>query len=238
MQLQKMTDLDLGGRTVFMRLDLNAPIQDGVVTSDARLRAALPSIQHALEEGAQLALASHLGRPKGQRNPDYSLLPVGARLSELLGVDVILADNCTGEGVQGLLKEKRTKGVLLLENLRFHAGETKNDADFARELARPFDIYINDAFGASHRSHASIVGMARHVEKSGAGFLLQKEVDALSKLVNDAPKPFVAVVGGAKVSPAKNAAIRIPKRIFPTKTKSAKEKAAPKSKQVPNSQLQ
>lgn len=200
MQLQKMTDLDLGGRTVFMRLDLNAPIKDGVVTSDARLRAALPSIQHALDEGAQLALASHLGRPKGQRNPDYSLLPVGACLSELLGVDVILADDCTGEGVQGLLKQKRSKGVLLLENLRFHAGETKNDADFARELARPFDIYINDAFGVSHRSHASIVGMARYVENSAAGFLLEKEVEALSTLVTDAPKPFVAVVGGAKVS--------------------------------------
>ena len=128
MQLQKMTDLDLAGRTVFMRLDLNAPIQDGVVTSDARL-SALPSIQYALEQGAQLALASHLGRPKGKYNPDFSLIPVGSCWSELLGVDVHFSDNCTGEGVQGLLKEKRTKGVLLLENLRFHAGETKNDAD-------------------------------------------------------------------------------------------------------------
>jgi phosphoglycerate kinase len=200
MQLQKMTDLDLGGRTVFMRLDLNAPVRDGVVTSDARLRAALPSIEHALEQGAQLALASHFGRPKGKPNPDFSLLPVGSRLSELLGVDVILADDCTGEGVQGLLKEKRAKGVLLLENLRFNPGETKNDANFARDLARPFDIYINDAFGASHRSHASIVGMARHVEKAAAGLLLEKEVSALSKLVNGAAKPFVAVVGGAKVS--------------------------------------
>jgi phosphoglycerate kinase len=200
MQLQKMTDLDLGGRTVFMRLDLNAPVKDGVVTCDARLRAALPSIEHALEQGAQLALASHFGRPKGKQDPDFSLLPAGARLSELLGMDVILADDCMGEGVQGLLKEKRSKGVLLLENLRFNPGETKNDADFARELARPFDIYINDAFGVSHRSHASIVGMARYVEKSGAGLLLEKEVSALSKLVNDAPKPFVAVVGGSKVS--------------------------------------
>lgn len=200
MQFQKMTDLDLAGRCVLMRLDLNAPIHNGEVTSDARLRAALPSIQHALDAGAQLALASHLGRPKGRRRDELSLLPVGQKLSELLNADVILADDCTGEAVLGLLREKRSKGVLLLENLRFHMGETKNDPNFARALARPFDIFINDAFGASHRSHASIVGVTRYVEKAGAGLLVEAEVAALEKLVNEPAQPFVAVVGGAKVS--------------------------------------
>ncbi len=198
--IKLMTDVHLGGRNVLMRLDLNAPIRDGVVTSDARLRAALPSIKYAIEQGAQLALASHLGRPKGKRNPDFSLEPVAERLSKLLGIDVILAPGCRGDSVRGLLGEQRPGGVVLLENLRFERGETKNDPDFARELGRPFDIYINDAFGASHREHASIVGVSRYVEEAAAGFLLEKETAALSKLVDAPAEPFVAVVGGAKVS--------------------------------------
>ena len=198
--VKSMTDIHLGGRKVFMRLDLNAPIRDGVVTSDARLRAAVPSIKYALEQGAQLAIASHLGRPKGRRNLDFTLEPVALRLSELLGVDVTLAPACRGEAVRVLMGEQRPGGVLLLENLRFERGETSNDPDFARELGRPFDVYINDAFGASHREHASIVGLSRYAEESGAGFLVQKEVKALNKLVDEPATPFVAVVGGAKVS--------------------------------------
>ena len=196
--IPNIEQLALSGRNVFLRLDLNAPIRDGIVTSDARLKAAIPSIKYAMEQGAQVALGSHLGRPKGKRNPDFSLEPIGQRLSELLETDVALADSCIGDGVAGLLKQV-THGVVLLENLRFHAGETGNDSNFARELARPFDVYVNDAFGASHRSHASIVGMPRHLTETGAGFLVSREVKALNKLLHEPARPFVAVVGGAKV---------------------------------------
>ena len=198
--LPSIRDLKLENRPVFMRLDLNVPLNQGEITSDARIRAALPTIRHAIEQGARLALASHLGRPKGKRKPEDSLEPVGMRLSELLNLDVMLAEDCTGDGVRGMLRDARPGSVVLLENLRYHAEEEKNDDTFARALAAPFEIYINDAFGASHRAHASIVGIVKHVRGAAAGFLLEKEVAALSKLIDAPAKPFVAVVGGAKVS--------------------------------------
>ena len=199
--VKSIREIELQSKVVFMRLDLNCPLNnDGEVSSDARIRAALPTIKHALENGAKLAVASHLGRPKGQVRPDLSLEPVGARLSELLDTDVLLADNCVGDGVKALLGNLREGHVLLLENLRFHEGETKNDPEFARRLAEPFEVFVNDAFGACHRSHASVVGMTPYVEESAAGLLLEKEIEGLGTIVETPQKPFVAVIGGAKVS--------------------------------------
>lgn len=198
--MHTLRDLELEGRAVFVRLDLNVPLKDGVITSDARIRAALPTLRHILDAGARVAVASHLGRPKGRRTPEASLEPVGLRLSELLAHEVILAEDATGDGVRGLLRDGRPGSLILLENLRFHAEEEANDPDFARALAAPFDVYVNDAFGASHRAHASIVGMVRHFKDFGAGLLLEKEVQALQRLIAAPEKPFVAVVGGAKVS--------------------------------------
>lgn len=198
--IRTVRDLPLEGRAVFVRLDLNVPLQDGQITSDARIRAALPTLRYLIQQGARVAVASHLGRPKGKPTPSASLEPVGARLSELLEQDVILADDCIGDGVKALMRDVRPGHVILLENLRFHAEEEKNDPDFARALAAPFDVYINDAFGASHRAHASIVGMVRHFEAFGAGFLLEAELLALHRLLDNPEKPFAAIVGGAKVS--------------------------------------
>jgi phosphoglycerate kinase len=198
--VKNIRDLSLDGRAVFMRLDLNVPLDGGVIMTDARIRAALPTIRHALDAGARLALASHLGRPKGQRTPDATLEPVGARLSELLDKEVMFADDCIGDGVKKMVAQTGPGGVLLLENLRFHAGEKANDSGFAKQLAAPFDVYINDAFGASHRSHASIVGMVAGFEDKAIGFLLEKEIAALGNLLDNPKRPFVAVVGGAKVA--------------------------------------
>lgn len=198
--MRSFRDLKLDGKAVFMRLDLNVPMKDGRVTSDARINAALPTIKLALDKGARLALASHFGRPKGKRDPKDSLEPVGARLSEILGKEVIFADDCIGDGVKGLVRDLRPGQVMLLENLRYHAGEEKNDPEFAKALAAPFEVYVNDAFGSCHRAHASIEGMVKYFKEYGAGFLLEKEVKALSRLVDNPQKPFVAILGGAKVA--------------------------------------
>ena len=198
--LPTLESLDLAGRGVLIRLDLNVPMQDGVISSDARIQAALPTIRYAMEQGARVALASHLGRPKGKVRTEDSLEPVGVRLCELLGREVLLCEDSIGDGVRGLVREARPSSVLLLENLRFHAGEEANDPEFARRLAIPFDVYINDAFGASHRAHASIVGMVRHVAHSAGGLLLHREVQALERLMDAPARPFVGIVGGAKVS--------------------------------------
>lgn len=198
--IPSIRELSLDGRAVFLRLDLNVPLEDGVITSDARIRAALPTIEYALKGGARLAVASHLGRPKGQRKKEYSLEPVAARLSELLSQDVLFADDCIGDGVKGLVRELRPGQILLLENLRYHDAEEKNEPGFAKSLAEPYDVYVNDAFGASHRAHASIVGMVKYFETKAAGLLMEKEVDALSRIVGEPARPFVAVVGGAKVA--------------------------------------
>ncbi len=202
--VKRITDLDLEGHRLLLRLDLNVPLRDGQITSEARIRAALPTIRHALEAGAGLVLCSHLGRPKGKPVPEMGLEPVGARLSEILNTDVLLADDCIGDGVKALVTNLRPGGIVLLENLRFRAGEKKNDPDFARALAAPFDLkadaYVNDAFGSCHRAHASIVGVVELFENRAAGFLLEKELEAIGKLIDSPQEPFVAVVGGAKVA--------------------------------------
>ena len=195
--------LDLTGKRVFIRVDFNVPLDEqGRVTDDQRIRAALPTIQHAIRAKAKVILASHLGRPKGK--PDdrkkFTLEPAGARLSELLKQDVTLADECVGDGVKKLVKDLKDGQVLLLENLRFHPEEEANDENFARELASLADVWVNDAFGTAHRAHASTAGMAKFTKEKAAGFLIQKELEFLGKALRTPAKPFVAILGGAKVS--------------------------------------
>lgn len=199
--MKSIDQLELAGRRVFIRVDFNVPLDgEGRVTDDARIRAALPTIRHALDKRAKLVLASHLGRPDGQVKPALSLEPAGARLSQLLGRDVTLADDCVGDGVRKLTSDLRDGQVLLLENLRFHAEEEKNDEGFSRELAALADVYVDDAFGTAHRAHASTVGMVRFVAQKAAGFLVAKELRYLAPLLKGAKKPYLAILGGAKVS--------------------------------------
>ena len=193
-------DLDLKGKRVFMRVDFNVPLAPGgqEITSDKRIKAALPSIRYVLEHGAGLILASHLGRPKGKPNPEMSLKPVAKRLEELLGKPVKMAPDCVGAEVEAM---KPAPGeVLLLENLRYHAEEEKNDPAFARQLAALCDVYVNDAFGTAHRAHASTVGMIAFVPQAAAGLLMEKELQYLGMAVSNPPRPCVAILGGAKVS--------------------------------------
>jgi phosphoglycerate kinase len=193
-------DLDLQNKRVFMRVDFNVPLASGgqEITSDKRIKASLPSIQYALDHGAALILASHVGRPKGKPNPEMSLKPVAARLSELLKRPVKMAPDCVGPEVEAM---KPAPGeVLLLENLRFHPEEEKNDPAFAKQLASLCDVYVNDAFGTAHRAHASTVGMIQYVQQAAAGLLMEKELEYLGKAVIDPERPCVAILGGAKVS--------------------------------------
>jgi phosphoglycerate kinase len=193
-------DLDLTGKRVFMRVDFNVPLAPGgkEITSDKRIRASLPSIQFALDHGAGLVLASHLGRPKGKPNPEMSLGPVAERLAQLLGRPVKMAPDCVGPQVEALLPKPGE--VLLLENLRFHAEEEKNDPAFSQQLARLCDVYVNDAFGSAHRAHASTVGMIAYVPQAAAGLLMDKELEYLTKATRNPARPCVAILGGAKVS--------------------------------------
>jgi phosphoglycerate kinase len=193
-------DLNLNGKTVFMRVDFNVPLTNGgqEITSDKRIKASLPSIQYALAQGAALILASHLGRPKGKRNPEMSLQPVAARLAELLGQPVAFAPDCVGPEVEAM--KPAPGSVLLLENLRYHAAEEENDPEFAKQLASLCDVYVNDAFGTAHRAHASTVGMIAYVPQAAAGLLMDKELEYLGKATTNPERPCVAIIGGAKVS--------------------------------------
>jgi phosphoglycerate kinase len=193
-------DLDLKGKTVFMRVDFNVPLAPGgqEITSDKRIGAALPSIRYALEQGAALILASHLGRPKGKRNAEMSLQPVAVKLAELLGKPVAMAPDCIGAEVEGM--KPAPGSVLLLENLRFHAEEEANDPAFSRQLAALCDVYVNDAFGTAHRAHASTVGMISFVSQAAAGLLMDKELQWLGKATQNPDRPCIAILGGAKVS--------------------------------------
>lgn len=194
-------ELELSGSKVLMRVDFNVPLRDGRVADDQRIRAALPTIRHALEAGASVVLMSHLGRPKGAVVPELSLEPVARRLGELLGRDVAFADDCVGASAEQAAAALQPGELLLLENLRFHPGEQKPDKepDFAERLARLGDCYVNDAFGTAHRAHASMVAVARRFERRAAGMLLAKEIECFGRALGAPERPFLTVLGGAKV---------------------------------------
>src|SRR5262245_2200338 len=198
---KSIRDLDLKGRRVFLRVDFNVPIKNGVIGDDTRIRASLPTIKYALDAGAAVViLASHLGRPKGKPNPEMSLRPVAKRTGELLGREVAFADDCVGPAAQQAVANASKGGVVLLENLRFHPEEEKNDAQFAGQLASLADVYVNDAFGAAHRAHASVDAIVRLVPQAAAGLLMENELRYLGEAVGHPAHPYVAVLGGAKVS--------------------------------------
>ncbi|MFZ0131939.1 MAG: phosphoglycerate kinase [Desulfobacterales bacterium] len=199
--MKTIRDIDIGGKRVFIRVDFNVPLdKQQQITDDARIRAALPTISYAREKGARVILASHLGRPKGKPAPEFSLSPVAKRLGDLLGTAVKMASDCIGKPVAALISEMGPGEVVLLENLRFHAQEQEDEDDFARSLAALCDVYINDAFAVSHRANASVVAITKFAPVSGAGLLLEKEIDYIEKAMADPRRPLAAVVGGAKVS--------------------------------------
>jgi phosphoglycerate kinase len=201
--MNKLTinDLDLNGKRVFIRVDFNVPLKEAVVTDDTRIRETLPTLRLAIEKGARLVLASHLGRPKGGPDAKYSLKPAAKKLEELLGKPIAFALDCIGPGVESQSKALRDGEVLVLENVRFHPEEEKNDEAFSKELAALCDgLFVCDAFGSAHRAHASVVGITRFVQQAAAGLLMEKELSYLGKAVTDPARPFVAILGGAKVS--------------------------------------
>ncbi|HGE5780033.1 phosphoglycerate kinase [Bacillus pseudomycoides] len=198
MNKKSIRDVDLKGKRVFCRVDFNVPMKDGKVTDETRIRAALPTIQYLVEQGAKVILASHLGRPKGQVVEEMRLTPVAARLGELLGKDVKKADEAFGPAVQEMVAAMNEGDVLVLENVRFYAGEEKNDAELAKEFAALADLFVNDAFGAAHRAHASTAGIADYLP-AVSGFLMEKELEVLGKALSNPERPFTAIIGGAKV---------------------------------------
>ncbi len=199
--MRNIKELDIRGRKLLIRVDFNVPLDaQGNITEDTRIRGVLPTINHALDENAAIIICSHLGRPKGQAKPEFSLIPAAKRLSRLIGKEVKLAPDCVGSEVEALAAALKPGELLLLENLRFHPEEQANDEEFSRKLAGLADIYINDAFAVAHRAHASVVGIPRFAKAKAAGFLLQKEMDYFHRSVSDPMRPLVAIIGGAKVS--------------------------------------
>jgi len=193
-----MKDIDVKGKRVFVRVDFNVPMADGAITDETRIRAAIPTIEYLVEQGAKVILASHLGRPKGEVKEDMRLTAVGIRLAELMGKPVTKLDESIGEKVEEAVANMQNGDMILLENVRFHAGEEKNDPALAEQFAKLADVYVNDAFGAAHRAHASTEGIAKHVP-AVSGFLMQKELDVLGKALSNPERPFTAIIGGAKV---------------------------------------
>ncbi len=198
--IKRLEDLSVDGKRVFCRADLNVPLADGIIQDDTRIQAVLPTARWLLEHGARLILASHLGRPKGKVVESLSLEPVAARLAELLDMDVAFTHDTVGDGPAKVVADSRAGQVVVLENLRFHSGETKNDPEFAKQLASLCDVYVNDAFGTAHRAHASTVGMVGLVRDRGAGRLMVRELEFFGKLLLEPARPFLAILGGAKVS--------------------------------------
>ena len=197
--MKTIKDLGLDGRRAFIRVDFNVPMEGERITDDTRIRAALPTIRYALEHGATVVLASHLGRPKGKPKPEFSLAPVAKHLSSILGRPVAFAPDCIGDQAAAVIKAN-PRGVVVLENLRFHPEEEQNDPAFAKALAALADVYVNDAFGSAHRAHASTEGIVHHIKESAAGFLMAAEVEYLGRALGHPDRPFVAILGGAKVS--------------------------------------
>jgi phosphoglycerate kinase len=193
-------DLEIKGKRVLMRVDFNVPLEGGKVADDKRIRAALPTIKYIVEKGGRLILMSHLGRPKGEKKPEMSLRPCVQVLSDLLGKDVKFVDDCIGEAVEAVVEKLGDGEVLLLENLRYYKEETENESNFAEKLAGLGDVYVNDAFGTAHRAHASTEGVTHHIDQCAAGYLLMKEIEYLGDLIKDPKRPFVAILGGAKIS--------------------------------------
>ena len=196
-----LSESDLAGKKVLVRADLNVPLDDnGTITDDTRIRAALPTVQDLMKKGAKVILCSHLGRPKGQVKESLRLTPVANRLSELLGQTVTMCDDCVGEAVAAQVNALENGQVALLENLRFHAGEEKNDPEFTKQLAALADVYVNDAFGTAHRAHASTEGVTHYLKPSVAGYLIEKELEYLQNAIENPQKPLAAIIGGSKVS--------------------------------------
>lgn len=196
-----LSESDLSGKRVLVRVDFNVPLDDGGnITDDTRIRAALPTIQDLIKKGAKVVLSSHMGRPKGQRNEKYSLAPTAKRLSELLGQEVVMCDDCVGDSVTSAINSMKNGQVALLENVRFYAGEEKNDPEFAKQLAANADLYVNDAFGTAHRAHASTEGVTKYLSPSVAGYLIEKELNYLQNAVDNPQRPLAAIIGGSKVS--------------------------------------
>src|SRR6202453_5511460 len=196
-----INDLDLHGKRVFIRADFNVPLKDGVVTDDTRIRETLPTLRLAMQKGGRLVLASHLGRPKGGPDPKYSLAPVATKLAEMLGTPVVFATDSVGDDAEAKSRSLGDGGVLLLENVRFHAAEEKNGEAFSKQLSQLCDgLFVCDAFGSAHRAHSSVVGITKFVKQSAAGLLMEKELTYLGKAISQPDRPFVSVLGGAKVS--------------------------------------
>ena len=201
--MNKLTlkDIDVKGKRVFVRVDFNVPMDDaGNITDNTRITAALPTINHLTDKGAKVILASHFGRPKGGPDPKYSLAPAAKKLAELMGKPVIMAEDCIGPAVKAKADAMREGDIMLLENVRFHPEEEKNEDSFAKQLAELADVYVNDAFGSAHRAHASTVGIAKFLQPAAAGLLMEKEIDFLGRLLTNPERPFIGIIGGAKVS--------------------------------------